>query len=113
MIRRQVLAGEVEPTDVGLVAAHGVRNGAGTKFILRKGDVLGAEHLDLLRALGDRELHLVGVEADELHEAEAGARLARAVSGPGIDLEGPPRASTHCWRGSAACCGWTPSGCCR
>lgn len=89
MIRRQVMAGAVEPDDVGLVAAHAVRNGAGTKFILRKGDVLTADHLQQLRTLGDRELHLVGVGADELHESEAGARLARAVSGPGIDVRGP------------------------
>ena len=89
MRRRQVLAREVEPRDLGLVAAHAVRNGAGTKFVLRKGDVLTEDHLDQLRALGDRELHLVGVESDELHEAEAGARLARAVAGPGIDVRGP------------------------
>ena len=89
MIRRQVIANALEPRDVGLVAAHGVRNVAGTKFVLRKGDVLTDDHLEHVRALGDRELHLVGVEADELHEAEAGARLARAVAGPGIELRGP------------------------
>ncbi|HZO25959.1 MAG TPA: hypothetical protein VFH48_08195 [Chloroflexota bacterium] len=89
MKRRLVPAGAVEPGDIGLIAAHAVRNGAGTKFILRKGDVLTEAHLSQLRALGDRELHLVGVEEDELHEAQAGARLARAISGPGIDLRGP------------------------
>jgi hypothetical protein len=89
MRRRQVQASEIEAADVGLVAAHAVRNVAGTRFILRKGDVLTGEHLDELRALGDRELHLVGVESGELHEAEAGARLARAVAGPGIDYRGP------------------------
>src|SRR5688572_7276560 len=89
MMRRKVAAGAVEPDSVGLVAAHAVRNGAGTKFILRKGDVLTDEHLQQLRALGDREIHLVGIEDGELHEAEAGERLARAVSGPGIDLRGP------------------------
>ena len=89
MKRRSVLAAEIEPADIGMIAAHGVRNVAGTKFVLRKGDVLSADHVDQLRALGERELHLVGVEPEELHEAEAGARLARAVAGPGIDLRGP------------------------
>lgn len=89
MIRRNVRANAVAPGDIGLVVAHAVRNGAGTKFILRKGDVLTTEHLEPLHALGDRELHLVGIEPDELHEAEAGARLARAIAGPGIDLRGP------------------------
>jgi hypothetical protein len=89
MRRRNVRAGAVDREDVGLVAAHAVRNGAGTKFILRKGDILTTEHLQQLHAIGDRELHLVGIEPDELHEAEAGARLARAIAGPGIDLRGP------------------------
>jgi hypothetical protein len=89
MRRRQVRAGEIEAADMGLVAAHAVRNVAGTRFILRKGDVVTREHVDQLRALGDRELHLVGIEPGELHEAEAGARLARAVAGPGIDSRGP------------------------
>jgi len=88
-MRRNVLAREVEPDDVGLVAAHAIRNGAGTKFVLRKGDVVTSDHLQPLNALGDRELHLVGIEADELHEGQAGARLARAVAGPGIGLRGP------------------------
>ena len=89
MKRRSVRADAVAEDDVGMVVAHAVRNVAGTKFILRKGDVLTTEHLGQLHALGDRELHLVGVEAGELHEAEAGARLARAIAGPGIELRGP------------------------
>ena len=89
MKRRSVRADAVEPSDLGMVAAHAVRNLAGTKFVLRKGDVLAHEHLDPLHQLGSRELHLVGIEPGELHEGEAGARLARAVAGPGIDLRGP------------------------
>jgi hypothetical protein len=89
MIRRQVLGEDVSRDDIGLVAAHAVRNGAGTRFILRKGELLADEHVKPLRELGERELHLVGIEAGELHESEAGARLAHAVAGPGIDLRGP------------------------
>lgn len=89
MIRRSVVAGAIQEADTGLIAAHSVRNAAGTKFVLRKGDVVGPEHLPPLRELGARELHLVGVEPGELHESEAGARLARAISGPGITVRGP------------------------
>jgi hypothetical protein len=89
MMRRSVLAGAVQDTDIGLIVAHGVRNAAGTKFVLRKGDVITLEHVRSLRELGSRELHLVGVEDGELHEGEAGARLARAIAGPGITLRGP------------------------
>lgn len=89
MRRVRVAAQDVDDRHVGLVVAHTVRNAAGTRFLLRKGDVVTSEHLEGLRALGSRELHLLGVEPGELHEVEAGARLARAVAGPGIDLRGP------------------------
>lgn len=89
MKRRSVEAREIDAGDVGMTVAHSVRNVAGTKFVLRKGDILTSEHLPLLRELGDRELHLVGPEDGELHESEAGARLARAVAGPGIEMRGP------------------------
>jgi hypothetical protein len=89
MIRRKVLAREVTDADIGLIVAHSVRNAQGTKFVLRKGDRIGSEHIAPLRELGPRELHLVGVEEGELHEGDAGARLARAIAGPGITLRGP------------------------
>ncbi len=88
-MRRSVQAGEIGDQDVGLVVAHGVRNSAGTKFVLRKGEIVTSDHLAPLRELGSRELHLVGIEPDEIHETEAGARLAKAISGPTIDLRGP------------------------
>ena len=89
MIRRSVLARAVDDADIGMIVAHSVRNAKGTKFVLRKGDVITADHLASLRDLGLRELHLVGVETGELHEGEAGARLAHAIAGPGISLRGP------------------------
>jgi hypothetical protein len=89
MIRRSVKASAIGESDVGMIVAHGVRNAKGTKFVLRKGDVITPDHLAPLRELGARELHLVGVEDGEIHEEEAGARLARAISGPGITLRGP------------------------
>lgn len=89
MVPKRVQAQDVTEADVGLVVAHAVRNLAGTKFVLRKGDVVGREDVAPLRELGRRELHLLGIQPDELHEAEAGARLARAIAGPGISLRGP------------------------
>jgi hypothetical protein len=89
MLPKRVLARDVDDTDVGLVAAHAVRNALGTRFVLRKGEIVGSEHVKPLRELGSRELHLLGIQNGELHEAEAGARLARAIAGPGISLRGP------------------------
>ncbi len=54
---------------------------------LRKGTRLGAEHVPALRHFP--EVHVVELEPDDLHEDEAGRRLACAVAGPGLRLEGP------------------------
>jgi len=89
MMRRSVQAGAIQDSDIGMIAAHAVRNAAGTKFVLRKGDVITSDHIQPLRELGPREVHLVGVEDGELDEGEAGARLARAIAGPGIAQRGP------------------------
>jgi hypothetical protein len=55
---------------------------------LRKGTILGAEHLPLLR--GHREVHAVELEPGDIHEDEAGSRLAGAIAklGP-LRVEGP------------------------
>ena len=86
MTPHRVRAGDVTSSHVGMVVAHAVRNAAGTKFVLKKGNILGDEHVGPLRELGDRELHLLEAGLDDVHEVEAGARLARAVAGPGIEL---------------------------
>jgi hypothetical protein len=55
---------------------------------LRKGAILGPEHLDRLR--GHREVHVVELEPGDIHEDEAGRRLAEAIAklGP-LRVEGP------------------------
>lgn len=54
---------------------------------LRKGRVLGPEHVDAVRAAP--EVHLVELDEDDAHEDEAARRLGEAVAGPGIRVEGP------------------------
>jgi hypothetical protein len=82
-------ARDVGEEQVGWIVAHDVRNAAGTKFLLRKGSPIDKESVEPLRSLGRRELHLLLAESDELHENDAGLRLARAVAGPGITFRGP------------------------
>ncbi|MCC6174908.1 MAG: hypothetical protein IT305_06360 [Chloroflexi bacterium] len=89
MQTRRVLAQDIDDQDVGRVIAHAVRNATGTKFVLRKGEIVAGEHLTALRELGSRELHLLGIDAGELHETVAGARLAQAIAGPGVSVRGP------------------------
>ena len=54
---------------------------------LRKGTVLGARHLNLVRLA--REVHLVELEPGDLHEDEAARRLAAALAGPGVATQPP------------------------
>lgn len=54
---------------------------------LRKGTVLAAEHLERLR--NAREIHVVQLEGGDVHEDVAAARLAVALSGPGLQPSRP------------------------
>ena len=54
---------------------------------LRKGTVLGPEHLDRVRQA--REVHVVELEPGDLHEDAAARRLAAALSSPGLEATAP------------------------
>jgi molybdenum cofactor cytidylyltransferase len=54
---------------------------------LRKGTVLTGEHLDRVRQFG--EVHVVELEAGDLHEDVAARRLAAALSGPNLEPRPP------------------------
>lgn len=69
----------------GLVLALDVRDAAG-RVIRGKGDVLGESDAPLLADAPWHELHVMTLEAGEVHEAAAGGRLARAVAGPGVSV---------------------------
>ncbi|MDP9355778.1 MAG: molybdopterin-binding protein, partial [Chloroflexota bacterium] len=56
--------------------------------LFRKGHRLGAEDLAALGRVG-RPLHAVRLDSDDIHEDEAGQRLAAAVGGPGVFPRGP------------------------
>jgi hypothetical protein len=54
---------------------------------LRKGTVLGEQHLDRVRRFG--EVHVVELEPNDLHEDVAARRLAEALAGPGLEAKPP------------------------
>jgi hypothetical protein len=54
---------------------------------LRKGTVLGEQHLDRVRRFG--EIHVVELEPHDLHEDVAARRLAEALAGPGLEVRPP------------------------
>jgi len=75
---------------LGAVVTEEVR--AGGRKLFAKGHRLGEPDLARLAGL-DRPIHAVRLEPDELHEDDAGRRLAAAVLGEGrgrtVDLRGP------------------------
>lgn len=79
----------VGATITGRVLAHDVQAMLGTDRIrLRKGHVLSEDDVPALHA-ADRTVHLIALEAGDVHEEDAARRLARAVTGEGIQIGEP------------------------
>jgi hypothetical protein len=74
-----------DPETSSLVITEDVR--IGDKRI-RKGHRVSGDDMPLLAEL-DRAVHAVVLESGDVHEDEAGARLASAVAGPGLTIRGP------------------------
>lgn len=55
---------------------------------LRKGHRLSAEDVPLLSRL-EHPVHAIVLEAGDVHEDDAGRRLAHAVAGSGVEIRGP------------------------
>ena len=72
---------------VGRVLCHDVRDASG-KVALAKGATLDTNAARTLLALAWEEVHLLAVEPGDLHEEDAGRRLAAAVAGDGVDVKG-------------------------
>ena len=72
---------------IGRVLCHDVRDAAG-KVALAKGAVLDAAGARALLALPWEEIHLLAVEPGDLHEEDAGRRLATAATGDGVEVKG-------------------------
>src|SRR5260370_30947411 len=73
-----------------LAAAHDIKGRVLVHDLgpdLRKGTVLTADHLDRVRRFG--EVHVVELEAGDLHEDVASRRLAPALSGPNLEPQPP------------------------
>jgi hypothetical protein len=69
------------------VLCHDVRDGDG-KVRAAKGARVDAAIAKTLLAIPWEEIHVLALEHGDLHEEEAGARLARAVIGDGVEVKG-------------------------
>lgn len=71
----------------GRIACHDIRDGAG-KVAVAKGQTLDAAAAARLLALAWEEIHVLELEPGDLHEEPAGARLAAAAAGEGVEVKG-------------------------
>lgn len=71
---------------MGAIVAADTRTADG-RVALRKGALLGEEHLSALRALAGREIHLVDLGPGELGQDAVAERLAAALAGPGVTAD--------------------------
>lgn len=72
---------------VGRVLCHDVRD-AGGSIVGHKGARLDGAAAEALLAAPWEEIHLLTVEPGDLHEEQAGQRLAAAVVGDGVEVKG-------------------------
>jgi len=69
------------------VLCHDVRDAAG-KIAVPKGAHLDVTAVETLLATPWEEIHLLALEPGDVHEEEAGRRLAAAVTGEGVEVKG-------------------------
>ena len=74
---------------VGTTLAHDVTQvvqGGFKGVVLKKGHVIRAEDLDLLRSIGKENLYVLDLEDGEVHENDAATAVAEVVRGDGVRL---------------------------
>ena len=77
----------------GAILAHSqwafdTRGDGDRLYRIGKGTRLGTAHIADLRAHGVREVVVARLEPSDLHEDEAAARIAVALAGPGLSVDG-------------------------
>lgn len=82
----RVVPGSPVESLVGMVLSHDVETDGAR---LRKGHVLGQGDAAVLHASSRGELHVIEMETGDIHEGEAGQRLAAAAAGNGVEVCGP------------------------
>jgi hypothetical protein len=78
---------------VGKVIAHDIteiRPGQFKGPAFKKGHIVKKRDLPHLKRLGKENLFALNIGPNELHEDEAAIKLANALAGPGVVVEGPP-----------------------
>jgi len=77
---------------IGMVLGHDVTRIIPGKFkgaVLKKGHIIQEEDIPVLLDTGNDDIYVLELHEGELHEDDAGMRLAQAIAGPGIAFEPP------------------------
>lgn len=77
---------------VGMVLCHDITRivpGESKGPAFRKGHVIGAEDIPVLLDLGKRNLYVLDLAPNELHENDAARRIASAAAGTGLTMTEP------------------------
>jgi hypothetical protein len=75
---------------LGVVACQNVTRGpTGKGFAIRKGQIVHEAELQVLRAIDRQQVRVIRLGVGDVHEDEAGRRLAEAIAGAGLNLRGP------------------------
>jgi hypothetical protein len=81
-------AAEVSAAQLDWVLAHDLLGGDG-KVVLHKGTVLDEAALAGWPHAAPGEVHLLQLDADDVHEDVAGRRIAEMIAGQGLRVSGP------------------------
>jgi hypothetical protein len=85
---KPVSIGRGQAPAAGAVLAQNVLDADG-RVVLEKGLVLGEDELRRLADLPSTELHVIEREPGDVHEDDAGRRLATVLAGEGVDVDPP------------------------
>lgn len=77
---------------VGLMLGHDLTRivpGEGKGPAFRRGQIIKPADVELLLSMGKEHVYVLEIPPGMVHEEEAAERIARATTGPGVDLRGP------------------------
>lgn len=77
---------------VGMILSHDITRivkGEAKGPAFKKGHIVRAEDIPLLLDIGKEHLYSLKLEDGDVHEDEAGRRIAEAAAGEGLELKGP------------------------
>jgi molybdenum cofactor cytidylyltransferase len=78
----------------GKILAHNLSDASGKRRV-RKGTILGDEHIALIREMGLSQVYVAELEHQDLPEEQAAPRIAACLAGDHIELQGAATGRTN------------------